>query len=147
MCVPLISNDKMIGVLHFGSKKPNAFTERDLRLAEGIGLEIAGAITNAQLYTNLQRTEKSLREGRELFSRLIDAAPDGVVQTDIDGKILFANEVALRMGGYTDISEIRGRNIFTFIAAEDRERMAEDLKLLPRQEPAPQIYRRDWGRW
>ena len=141
MCVPLISNNRMIGVLHFGSKKPNAFTERDLRLAEGIGQEIAGAITNAQLYTNLQKTEKSLREGRELFLRLIDAAPDGVVQTDIDGKILFANEVALRMGGYTDISELRGRNIFTFIASEDRERMAEDLRLLPRQEPAPQIYR------
>ena len=93
------------------------------------------------MYTNLQRTEKSLREGRELLSRLIDAAPDGVVQTDIDGKILFANEVALRMGGYTDISEIRGRDIFTFIAAEDRERMAGNLKLLPRQEPAPQSYR------
>ena len=140
ICIPLISNDQMIGSLHFGSKKPNAYNEQDLHLAEGIGQEIAGAITNAQLYTNLQKTEKSLREGRELFLRLIDAAPDGVVQTDIDGKILFANEVALRMGGYTDISELRGRNIFTFIAPEDRERLAEDLRLLPQQEPAPQIY-------
>ena len=141
ICIPLISNDQMIGSLHFGSKKPNAYAEQDLHLAEGIGQQIAGAITNAQLYTNLQKTEKSLREGRELFSRLIDAAPDGVVQTDIDGNILFANEVALRMGGYTDISELRGRNIFTFIAAEDRERLAEDLRLLPRQGPALQIYR------
>ena len=141
MCVPLISNDTMIGVLHFGSRKPNAYTERDLHLAERIGREIAGAITNAQLYTNLQKTEKSLREGRELFLRLIDAAPDGVIQTDIDGKILFANEVALRMGGYTDISELRGRSMFNFIAPEDRERMAENLRFLPRQEPVPQICR------
>ena len=147
ICVPLISNDKMIGTLHFGSKNPNAYAEQDLHLAEGIGQEIAGAITNAQLYTNLQRTEKSLREGRELLSRLIDAAPDGVVQTDIDGNILFANEVALRMGGYTDISELRGRNIFTFIASEDHERMAEDLRFLPRQEPALANLPSDWGRW
>src|SRR4030042_813527 len=34
--VPLISRDEAIGVLHLLSKKPNAYTEQDLRLAERI---------------------------------------------------------------------------------------------------------------
>ncbi|MFH1081250.1 MAG: GAF domain-containing protein [Pseudomonadota bacterium] len=56
MCVPLVSRDEVIGVLHFRSKKPNAYTERDLRLAERIGAQIAGAIANAQLFTELKNT-------------------------------------------------------------------------------------------
>ncbi len=53
MSVPLISRDEAIGVLHFRSKKTNAYTERDLHLAERIGRQIAGAIANAQVFEQL----------------------------------------------------------------------------------------------
>ena len=49
--VPLISKDKVIGSLFFGSTRPRAFTDRVLKLAENIGAQIAGAIANAQLFT------------------------------------------------------------------------------------------------
>ncbi|MBU1398529.1 MAG: HD domain-containing protein [Proteobacteria bacterium] len=61
MCVPLVSRDEVIGVLHFRSKTPNAYTEQDLRLAERIGAQIAGAIANAQLFSDLKQAEEALQ--------------------------------------------------------------------------------------
>jgi diguanylate cyclase (GGDEF)-like protein/PAS domain S-box-containing protein len=65
MSVPLISRDEVIGALHFRAKNPNAYTERDLRLAERIGEQISGAIANARLFAELRKTERSLREAEE----------------------------------------------------------------------------------
>jgi len=70
MCVPLVYRDEVIGVLHFRSKKPNAYTEQDLRLAEKIGEQIAGAIANAQLYTGLKKTEQELKESEQRYREL-----------------------------------------------------------------------------
>jgi diguanylate cyclase (GGDEF)-like protein len=60
--VPLISRDEVIGVLHFRSINPNIYTQQDLRLAEKIAAQIAGAIANAQLFTDRKRMEEEIRE-------------------------------------------------------------------------------------
>jgi len=70
MGAPLIYRDEVIGSLHFRSKKPNAYTEQDLRLAEKIGAQIAGAIANAQLYADLKKTEQELKESEERYREL-----------------------------------------------------------------------------
>jgi len=70
LCVPLISRDKVIASLHFRSRKPNAYTEQDLRLAERIGEQIAGAIANAQLYAGLKKTEQELKESEQRYREL-----------------------------------------------------------------------------
>jgi len=57
MMIPLISRDKVIGVLNLQSTKANAYSERDLRLAEKVGTQIAGAIANAQLFAERKRVE------------------------------------------------------------------------------------------
>ena len=58
IAVPLISKDQVIGILHIQSLKPNAYTELDLRLAERVGNEIAGAIANAQLFAERKQAEE-----------------------------------------------------------------------------------------
>jgi diguanylate cyclase (GGDEF)-like protein/PAS domain S-box-containing protein len=70
MGVPLISRDKVIGVLNFRSKKPDAYKEQDLRLAEMIGVQIAGAIANAQLYASLKKIEQELKESEQRYREL-----------------------------------------------------------------------------
>jgi signal transduction histidine kinase len=64
--VPLISKDQVIGGLHIRSVKPNAYTEFELRLAERIGNQIAGAIANAQLFAERQRLEERLRRAEKM---------------------------------------------------------------------------------
>jgi two-component system cell cycle sensor histidine kinase/response regulator CckA len=80
MLTPLFSNDAIIGVLHFRAKKRNTYSEAEIRLAERIGLQITGAIANSQLFNELSKTEKSLRESEERFRTLVEQAAVGVAE-------------------------------------------------------------------
>ncbi len=60
MNVPLFSKGKIIGGLLLRSRKPCAYTDKDLRIAERIGNQIAGAIANAQLYLELAAGEATV---------------------------------------------------------------------------------------
>ncbi len=86
MAVPLISKDQPIGVLHFASRKPNAYTDTDLNLAESIGAQIAGAIANAQLYRELKQAEQTLKKSEEESRRL---AHENAIVAEI-GRIISA---------------------------------------------------------
>jgi DNA-binding CsgD family transcriptional regulator len=71
ICVPLISRSEVIGILHFRSKSLNAYTERNLRLAERIGTQIAGAIANAQLYSGLKQADEELKRQQKHLEEMI----------------------------------------------------------------------------
>jgi light-regulated signal transduction histidine kinase (bacteriophytochrome) len=67
--VPLISKDQVVGGLNLRSFKPNAYTERDLKIAEDIGIQIAGAIANTLLFAEHKRMEVALSEKTEKLAR------------------------------------------------------------------------------
>ncbi len=101
--VPLISRDVVIGTLHLRAKRPNAYTDQDLRLAERIGAQIAGAIANAQLFKDLQDTEMSLRESEARFRALFEQAAVGVAELDIrTGRFLTVNGRLCELVGRTE---------------------------------------------
>jgi len=103
MTVPLIYRDELIGVLHFRAKKPNAYSEQDLRLAERIGGQIAGAIANAQLYNGLKKTEKSLRESEGRFRGLFEQAAVGVAEIVMEtSQFITVNRRLCEMVGRTE---------------------------------------------
>jgi PAS domain S-box-containing protein len=129
MGVPLISRNKVIASLHFRSKKPNAYTEQDLRLAEKIGAQIVGAIANAQLYSDLKETEKALRESEDRYRTLVENASDIVFRTDRAGRFTFVNPAGFRITGYND-EDIIGRPYPAFIRSDMRD---EAMKLFGRQ--------------
>jgi hypothetical protein len=70
MNVPLFSKGGIIGGLLLRSFKPYAYTDKDVRLAERIGDQIAGAIANAQLFTERKRAEM---EREKVILQLQDA--------------------------------------------------------------------------
>jgi PAS domain S-box-containing protein len=84
MSVPLIINQKVIGVLHLRSQKRNAYREKDAVLVESIASQIAGAISNAQLYQERRRTEAALKKSEEEARRL---AKENAIMAEI-GQIL-----------------------------------------------------------
>jgi hypothetical protein len=53
----------------------NAYSDRDSKLAERVGAQIAGAIANAQLHADLEREAKE-REVLAEIGRIIDASMD-----------------------------------------------------------------------
>jgi len=60
--VPLFSKGQLIGGLLLRSFKPYAYTDKDVRLAERVSHQIAGAIANAQLFIELKRAEEALKK-------------------------------------------------------------------------------------
>jgi two-component system cell cycle sensor histidine kinase/response regulator CckA len=122
LSVPLISRDEVIAGLHFRSKKPNAYTEQDLRLAEKIGMQIAGAIANAQLYKDLKEAEKSLRESEQRYRLLVENA-DQVIVVLQEGMAKFVNR-GVQWSGYSE-KEYMSIPFLEFIHPEDRDKVRE----------------------
>jgi PAS domain S-box-containing protein len=96
----------------------------------------------------LRRAEESLQETEELYSKLISAIPDIVVRTDVNGQVLFMNDVALQLGGYQR-TEILGVTkdppeeipFIDFIHPEDREIVLDmHLRRLSGEERPPANY-------
>jgi PAS domain S-box-containing protein len=67
MNVPLFSKGKIIGGLLLRSLKPYAYTDKDVRLAERVANQIAGAIANAQLFIERKR---ALEDREQLILQL-----------------------------------------------------------------------------
>lgn len=71
LCVPLIFNDRVVGLLDIQSDKLNAFTEDDQIMFEAVADTMAAAIRNADLYRSEQwrrQIADSLREVAGLVS-------------------------------------------------------------------------------
>jgi PAS domain S-box-containing protein len=67
LSIPLLSHDQMVGGFHLESLKTDAYTEEDLKLAEKVGNQIAGAIANAQLFAEHEKSEKERKSLAEQF--------------------------------------------------------------------------------
>ncbi len=58
--VPLISGEKLVGVLNCLSREPSKFEEEDIRLMEALASEAAIALENARLYEGVVKRSKEL---------------------------------------------------------------------------------------
>ncbi len=131
LSVPLISMDKVIGSIVFRSKKLKAYTEQDLRLAESIGLQIAGAIANAQLFAELKKTENSLRESEERFRLAYSTSPDAInINRMEDGLFVDINDGFTRLTGFTreDVTGKTSQDIDIWCDPADRRELLRGLK-------------------
>jgi phosphoserine phosphatase RsbU/P len=82
LCVPLIFNDNVVGLLDIQSDKLNSFTEDDRIMFEAVADTIAAAIRNADLYRSEQwrrQISDSLREVAGLVSS--NVGMDEVLET------------------------------------------------------------------
>jgi two-component system cell cycle sensor histidine kinase/response regulator CckA len=128
MSIPLILNNQVMGILHFRSKKPNAYSEADMRLAERVSSQIAGAIANAQLWAERKEAEEALRKSEQKFQELFDQAPVGYMELDSQGRISHVNRTELDLLGYY-AEEMLGQPIWNFIVEEEMARQSVTAKL------------------
>jgi len=106
--------------------------------------DAAGTITGlrgtAHDITRRRKALADLTESGELFRKLVATVPDIVVRTDLEGRIIYANEKALGLGGYTDLREITGTPVFRYFAPEDLPRALENTRLMFEQQLGPIEY-------
>jgi PAS domain S-box-containing protein len=90
--------------------------------------------------SQLRREKDGLKKSEELYARLIAAVPDIIVHMDLNGQILFVNELGLRVSGYAR-AELIGQNMLSIIVPEDREKAARNTMLMTERRLGPQEYR------
>ena len=71
---------------------------------------------------------------------MVNAIPDAIVQTNLEGKVIFVNDNTLRIGGYSR-EEIEGQTLFNFIAPENHEEAIKNIMLLMENKIGPREYK------
>lgn len=93
MFVPLITRDRVVGVMSLQSYEMNAYVTQDLDLLQEIGDLTALALENARLYHDVATSESRHRA-------IVDSANVSVILTDHAGHILMWNRGAEHIFGH-----------------------------------------------
>jgi two-component system cell cycle sensor histidine kinase/response regulator CckA len=80
----------------------------------------------ADQFVQEQLETERLRESARMYNYLLQAFPDAIVVTDLEGKITYASPQALEMYGVESDKYFLGKSPFDFIAPEDHGKARKD---------------------
>ncbi len=80
--------------------------------------------------TDKEKAEEALRGSEELWRTLIETSPDGIVVTDMQGRIIALSEKAKVLGGLFD-RQAEGSNALDCLPDYERVRAEEVMKSIP----------------
>jgi PAS domain S-box-containing protein len=146
LCLPLINQAKLIGVLYLENNlAPRVFAPARIAVLKLLASQAAISLENARLYRDLAE-----REGR--IRRLVDANIIGIFICDVEGRIHEANDAFLRMVGY-DREDLVSRSIrWTDMTPpewreRDQQKLVPELKMTGSLQPfEKEFFRKDGSR-
>jgi PAS domain S-box-containing protein len=104
LSVPLVNQGKLRGIVYLENNlTPGAFTSNRTQVIQLLAGQAAIAITNAQLYAQVKKSESQLKQ-------FLDAMPVGVFVIDRHGLPYYANQVG---------KQILGQDVVEATSAED----------------------------
>jgi PAS domain S-box-containing protein len=133
LCLPLLNQSKLIAMLYLENNlAAGVFTPARITLLKVPASQVATSLENTHLYRELTESEAK-------FRRLLDSNIVGINIWDLDGRVLEANEMFLRIVGYEREDLILGRLRWTdFAPGQGREQDRQDrLARLRRGESLP----------
>ncbi|MBU1076562.1 MAG: PAS domain S-box protein, partial [Spirochaetes bacterium] len=69
--------------------------------------------------TDRKKVELELIESKDLYQSMVETSPDSVTVTDLEGKLIMANQRAADLHGCKDPRELIGKDAFLLIAPKD----------------------------
>ena len=122
LCLPLINQAKLIGVLYLENNlTPHVFTPKRIAVLKLLASQAAISLENTRLYSDLEEREAKIR-------RLVEANIIGIVVWNLEGGIIEANEAFLRMVKYSRGDLVSGRVSWKEITP-DKWRAADEQAL------------------
>ncbi|MDX1408142.1 MAG: PAS domain S-box protein, partial [Saprospiraceae bacterium] len=92
--------------------------------------------------TQLKKARERLKQSESRYRSLVEASPDGIVTTDVNGHLTFVSRRMQEIMGLSGDEEVLGRNILDFAMREERDRARQDLgKVLTSGTP---VFSRYW---
>jgi PAS domain S-box-containing protein len=127
--IPLVSRGQVIGALTVQSRRVAAFSELDLTILRILADQLANAIENARLFSELRHSE-------EKYRTILENIEEGYYEMDLAGSFTFVNDAMGNTLGYPK-DEIQGVNYQQFIDPEHIEKMSQAFQTVYRTgEPA-----------
>lgn len=118
-------------------KQPNEFRtiskNGDVRWVSAVGTrieyrgELLGLISFRDI-TDSKQAQEELRESKEKLRLIFECIGDGIIVTDLTGRIVEVNESSVLLHGYCNKEELTGKNGADLIAVQERLKAAEVLK-------------------
>lgn len=129
---PLIIDDKVIGAFSVQAEDLN---ESDIPAVTIFAHQMAGAWNKSELIEKIQKdiiiqkqTEKSLQESEELFRKIFEESPLGMVMSNLDFQFTKVNQSFCNMIGYTEFELIAKK--FTNITHPDYPDLEKELEII-----------------
>jgi PAS domain S-box-containing protein len=95
--VPLLIDDRAVGVLHVSTIQTRHFTAEDRHLLELVAQRIAVALERAQTRDALQQAKAQAEARAAQLEAIFTAMTDGVFVMDAQGRVLHQNPAAARL--------------------------------------------------
>jgi PAS domain S-box-containing protein len=140
LCIPLLNQAKLIGVLYLeNSLTPRVFAPARILVLKLLASQAAAALENARLYRDLADREAKIR-------RLVDANVLAICFWDLEGVIIGANEAFLRMLKYSreDVASgcVRWTDLTPPEQREHDEQVLAELKAFGTFQPDEMVFLR-----
>jgi len=124
MAVPLLTGDRVLGVLDLQSAEPDALNPDNVPAFEALAGQLAVAIENARLLSQRSHDLDSLQESQRQYQAILDAITLPLLISRLsDGQILTANQLLADQLG-TEVAQLEGRQTPNFYySVEDRQQV------------------------
>ncbi len=96
-----------------------------LKEQESLGRYFMGTVQDV---TEQKEAQLALAESEAMYRNIINASPDAIAESDLDGNVLLLSQRAADMYGYDSIEEMKQKNIRDFVAPTQREEAARVMK-------------------
>jgi two-component system, NtrC family, sensor kinase len=131
--VPLMFDNKLLGILVCGSSNPRSFCIDDQKLLSAVAHQLSLAIRNIELYQNTKDTSINLavevakrtneiEEQKRFTEKIIDSLPVSLYVVDSDMRIVAWNH-SREVGVGINREEAIGRNIFKVLVKQPRAQL------------------------
>lgn len=129
--LPIIYEQRPMGVLFLRAKHTFAFGEHELSLCKTVSSAMAIALRNARILQSLRDQTQQVtvarfeaeRRNRALqrYADFFESAADGIVVIDAESHILFSNPKAREITGYTE-EDLRTKPLTEMFESRERDR-------------------------
>jgi PAS domain S-box-containing protein len=137
--VPVIGHGQVLGLLALGPKMGgDVFSGEDMDILRIVARQIGPLIENIHLVTRLRQYAAEL-EGRvkertaELFAAkerveaVLSSVGDGVVVTDLEGKIITVNHAFEEQSGY-EATEVIGEQLYSLFDGQENQEKSQQIQ-------------------
>lgn len=101
LCVPIIADGKVIGVIDSEHPERNFFTAKHLETLNTVAVLASNRLKRAMAQHKQVEAEEELRDNENKLRRILDSAIDGVISIDASGIVTEWNKQAETIFGYT----------------------------------------------